>query len=262
MFTNIICEKIDHIYKITINREKQLNALNKDVLEELDKAIDILNNDEGIFVGIISGQGRAFVAGADINEMKDMNFEEGRKFSEEGNRVFRKIESSPKPIIAAINGFCLGGGLELAMSCDIRIASQKAKLGLVELNIGIIPGFGGTQRLPKIVGIGKAKELTYSAKIIDAKEALKINLVNTVIEEDKLMDETIKMAKDISTKGQLAVRYAKIAINQGLDMSIDNGIKLESNLFGMCFASYDQKEGMEAFLEKREANFDLKKDIK
>lgn len=262
MFTNIICEKIDHIYKITINREKQLNALNKDILKELDEAIDILNNDEDIFVGIISGQGRAFVAGADISEMKVMNFEEGRRFSEVGNGIFRKIESSPKPIIAAINGFCLGGGLELAMSCDIRLASQKAKLGQVELNLGIIPGFGGTQRLARIVGIGKAKELIYSAKIIDAMEALNINLVNKVIEEDKLLGEAMNIAKDISIKGQLAVRYAKIAINQGLDMNIENGIKFESNLFGMCFASYDQKEGMEAFLEKREANFDLYKDVK
>lgn len=261
MFKYLICEKIDNIYKITINREKQLNALNREVLLEINDAIDILNNDDSLYVGIITGQGRAFVAGADISEMKDMNFEQGKRFSKLGNNIFRKIESCSKPIIACVNGFCLGGGLELALSCDIRLASNKAKFGQVEVNLGIIPGFGGTQRLARTIGLGKAKELTYTANIIDSTKALNIGLVNNVIDSEELMDETLKMAKLIASKGQLALRYAKNAISQGIDMDIDNGINLESYLFGMCFASYDQKEGMNAFLEKREANFDISKDI-
>lgn len=261
MFKNLIIEKSNNLYKITINREKQLNALNNETILELEEAIETISNDDDIYVGIITGQGRAFVAGADISQMKDMNVEQARRFSQLGNSIFKKIESSSKPMIAAINGFCLGGGLELALACDIRIASQKAKFGQVEVNLGIIPGYGGTQRLARTVGISKAKELTYTANIIDANEALNIGLVNKIIEEDKLMEEVVKMAQTISSKGQLAVRYAKNAINQGIDMDIDNATKLESYLFGMCFASSDQKEGMKAFVEKREPNFDMNKNL-
>jgi enoyl-CoA hydratase len=261
MFKNLSCEKQEHIYIITINREKYLNSLNEEVLKELDSAIDILNNDEDVYVGIISGQGKAFVAGADIDAMKDMNFEEARRFSKMGNSIFRKIENSDKPIIAGINGFCLGGGLELAMSCDIRIASTKAKFGQVEVNLGILPGFGGTQRLARIVGLGKAKELVYSADIIKADEALNISLVNKVVEPSLLMQECLNMANKIASKGQLAIRYAKCAINKGYEIDIDNAINLESDLFGLCFASHDQKEGMSAFLEKRDAKFNIHEDI-
>ena len=261
VFKNLVCEKQENIYIIKITREQCLNSLNEEVLKELDMAIDILNDDEKMYVGVIIGQGKSFVAGADIDVMKEMNFEQGRRFSKMGTELFRKIENSDKPIIAGINGFCLGGGLELAMSCDIRIASQKAKFGQVEVNLGILPGFGGTQRLPRIVGIGKAKELIYSAEIIKAEEALNIKLVNKVVEHENLLQECIDLGKKIATKGQLAVRYAKCAINKGFEIDLDNAISLESYLFGLCFASHDQKEGMSAFLEKREAHFDIHKDI-
>ncbi|MGL6104894.1 MAG: enoyl-CoA hydratase-related protein [Romboutsia sp.] len=262
MFKNLVCTKEGNIYMVKISREKYLNSLNEEVLKELDMAVDIINKDEEIYVGIITGQGKAFVAGADIEAMKDMNFEQARKFSKIGNDLFRKIENCEKPIIAGINGFCLGGGLELAMSCDIRIASSTAKFGQVEVNLGIIPGFGGTQRLSRIVGIGKAKELTYTAQIIKAQEALNINLINKIVESQNLLDECMDMAKLIASKGQLAVRYAKNAINKGYEIDIDNAINLESNLFGLCFASYDQEEGMNAFLEKREPEFNIQSNTK
>lgn len=255
MFKNLICEEIGNVFFIKVNREKYLNALNEEVLMELNQAVDMLNNNNDAYVGVIIGQGRAFVAGADIAAMKEMNFEQARKFSKMGNEVFRKIEESEKPIIAAVNGFCLGGGLELAMSCDIRIASKKAKFGQVEANLGILPGFGGSQRLSRIVGLGKAKELIYTADMIDAEKAYEINLVNKVVEDTNLLDECLEMAQKISSKGQLAIRYAKVALNKGYEVDIETGINMESHLFGLCFASEDQKEGMSAFLEKREANF-------
>ena len=258
MFKNLICEEVGNVFFIKINREKYLNALNEEVLIELSEAVDTLNQNANTYVGVIIGQGRAFVAGADIAAMKDMNFEQARQFSKIGNDIFRKIEESEKPIIAAINGFCLGGGLELAMSCDIRIASKKAKFGQVEANLGILPGFGGSQRLSRIVGLGKAKELIYTAEMIDAKNAYEINLVNKVVEDENLLDECLDMAQKISSKGQLAIRYAKCALNKGYEVDIDTGVSIESNLFGLCFASEDQKEGMSAFLEKREANFKCK----
>lgn len=257
MFKNLILTKEENVCIIKISREKYLNSLNEEVLKELDMAMDIINSDEEIYVGVITGEGKAFVAGADIEAMKDMNFEEARKFSKMGNDLFRKIENSEKPIIAGINGFCLGGGLELAMSCDIRIASEKAKFGQVEVNLGITPGFGGTQRLSRIVGIGKAKELTYTAQIIKADEALNIKLINKVVETKNLLKECVDMAKIIASKGQLAIRYSKNAINKGSEMDIDSAINLESNLFGLCFASYDQEEGMKAFLEKRNPEFNI-----
>lgn len=260
-FKNLICERKQNIYIIKMNREKYLNSLNEEMLKELDMAIDILNDDEKMYVGVIIGQGKSFVSGADIDEMKEMNFEKGRRFSKMGTELFRKIENCDKPIIAGINGFCLGGGLELAMSCDIRIASKEAKFGQVEVNLGILPGFGATQRLPRIVGIGKAKELIYSAQIIKAQEALDINLVNKVVKPESLLQECIDLGEKIASKGQLAIRYAKCAINKGFEIDLDNAINLESYLFGLCFASYDQKEGMSAFLEKREAHFDIHKDI-
>lgn len=258
MFKNLICEQVGSVFFIKINREKHLNALNKEVLKELSEAVEMLNNNKEVYVGVIIGQGRAFVAGADILEMRDMNFEEARKFSKMGNDIFKKIEESEKPIIAAINGFCLGGGLELAMSCDIRIASKKAKFGQVEANLGILPGFGGSQRLSRIVGLGKAKELIFTADMIDADKAYEINLVNKVVEDENLLDECLEMAQKIASKGQLAIRYAKCALNKGFETDIDTGINIESHLFGLCFASEDQKEGMSAFLEKREANFKCK----
>lgn len=255
MYKNLNCTKSGNVYIIKITREKYLNSLNEEVLQELDRAIDIISKDEDIYVGIITGEGKTFVAGADIAAMKDMSFKEGVEFSEYGNSIFRKIENCEKPIIAAINGFCLGGGLELAMSCDIRIASENAKFGQVEANLGIIPGFGGTQRLPRVVGIAKAKELIYTAQIIKAEEAKNIGLINRVTTKDLLLNECLEMANLIATKGQIALRYAKNAINNGYEMDIDRATNLESNLFGLCFASEDQEEGMSAFLEKREPKF-------
>lgn len=255
MFNNLIYEKKEKIAIITINREKYLNSLNEETLKELDNALDIVIKDKDVYVCIITGQGKAFVAGADISNMKDMDFKESSDFSKMGNEVFRKIESMEKPTIAAVNGFALGGGCELASSCDIRIASTKAKFGQPEVNLGIIPGFGGTQRLTNLVGISKAKELIYTGDIIDANEALNIKLVNKVVEVDDLMNESIKMANKICEKAQLAIRYSKKAINKKYDINADLRYPYESFLFGLCFTTNDQIEGMEAFLEKRKADF-------
>ena len=172
-----------------------------------------------------------------------------------GASVFRKIELLEKPVIAAVNGFALGGGCELSMACDIRIASSKAKFGQPEVGLGITPGFSGTQRLPRLVGIGKAKELIYTAAVINAEEAYRIGLVNAVVAPDELLDKALEMANAIATKAQLAVRYSKEAINRGIETDIETGIDIETSLFGMCFATADQKEGMEAFLQKRNPEF-------
>ena len=207
-------------------------------------------------VVILTGEGRSFVAGADIAEMSVMKAEEGRRFGELGAAVFRKIELMAKPVIAAVNGFALGGGCELAMACDIRIASAKAKFGQPEVGLGITPGFSGTQRLPRLVGLGKAKELIYTAAVIHAEEACRIGLVNKVVESEELMNECMAMAKTIAAKAPLAVRYAKEAINRGVETDMDTGIVIENGLFGLCFATTDQKEGMEAFLWKRKPEFE------
>lgn len=257
-FENLLFEKRGNIGILSINRPKALNALNTAVLEDLDSAIDKIMEDSSIYTLILTGEGRSFVAGADIGEMKDMDIHEARRFAEKGTRVFRKIEIMEKPVIGAINGFALGGGCELAMCCDIRIASEKAKFGQPEVGLGIIPGFAGTQRLSRIVGIGKAKELIYTSDMIDGKEAYRIGLANKVVSHDKLMEETLDMAEKIVSKGQLAIRFAKTAINRGFETDIETGTSFENNLFGLCFATEDQKEGMTAFLEKREPDYKLK----
>jgi enoyl-CoA hydratase len=257
-FENIIFKKEENIGILTINRPKALNALNSKVLDELDKAIDMVKEDEDIFVLIITGEGRAFVAGADIAEMKDLSVLEARQFSNKGISVFRKIELMEKPVIAAVNGFALGGGCELSMCCDIRIASEKAKFGQPEVGLGITPGFGGTQRLARIIGMGRAKELILTTDMIDANEAYRIGLVNKVVPSESLMDEACALAKKIISKGQIAVRYAKTAINRGIETDLETGLAIEMDLFGLCFATEDQKEGMSAFLEKRSPNYRLK----
>lgn len=254
----VILEKQENIAVISINRPKALNALNSDILTELDSAIDKVIEDEDVYVVILTGKGKAFVAGADIAEMKDMNSVEARRFANKGLNLFRKIELMEKPIIAAVNGFALGGGCELAMCCDIRIASNKAKFGQPEVGLGITPGFGGTQRLSRLVGEGKAKELIFTADIIKSEEAHRIGLVNRVVTDEKLMEAAIEMASKIASNGQLAIRYSKSAINRGGEVDIDTGMSIEKNLFGLCFASEDQKEGMAAFLEKRKPNYKLK----
>lgn len=254
----ILLEKNENIGVLTINRPKALNALNSEVLDELDRIIDIVIEDEDIHILIITGEGKAFVAGADIGEMKDMDAFQARSFAEKGLSIFRKIELMEKPVIAAVNGYALGGGCELSMCCDIRIASEKAKFGQPEVGLGITPGFAGTQRLPRIVGMGKAKELIFTAETIDANEAYRIGLVNKVVPAESLMDEAISMAKKILSKGQIAVRYSKVAINRGIETDIETGQAIEKDLFGLCFATEDQKEGMEAFLSKRLPNYKLK----
>jgi enoyl-CoA hydratase len=254
-YKNLIVEKSDKICKISFNRPKALNALNTEVLEELDKLVDEIEKDDETFVVVFTGEGKAFVAGADIGEMKDKNLIEGKKFAQLGHKVFRKIELLEKPVIAAVNGYALGGGCELAMSCDIRIAGEKAKFGQPEVGLGITPGFGGTQRLSRLVGSAKAKELIFTADTISAQEAEKIGLVNKVVSQEELIRETMNMANKIATKGQVAVRFSKNAINRGIETDIDTALDIEINLFGMCFATEDQKEGMKAFTEKRKAEF-------
>lgn len=194
-FNNLLLKKDNNIGILSINRPEALNALNSSVLEELDKAIDMIQKDDDIHVVILTGEGRAFVAGADIKEMKDMTSIEAREFAEKGMKIFRKMELMEKPVIAAINGFALGGGCELAMCCDIRLASEKAKMGQPEVGLGITPGFAGTQRLARLVGLGKAKELIFTAITIDANEAYRIGLVNKVVPADELMNEAMEMAK-------------------------------------------------------------------
>lgn len=204
---------------------------------------------------IITGEGKAFVAGADIREMQDKNLSESKKFAELGHEVFRKIELLEKPVIAAVNGYALGGGCELAMSCDIRIAGEKAKFGQPEVGLGITPGFGGTQRLARLVGTAKAKEIIFTTNMINSEEAEKIGLVNKVVPQDELMSETEEMAKKIAAQGQIAVRYSKNAINRGIETDIETGMDIERNLFSLCFTTEDQKEGMKAFTEKRKAEY-------
>lgn len=257
-YENLLLRKEGNVGILSINRPDELNALNSSVLEELDMAIDNISLDETIYVLIITGEGRAFVAGADISEMRTKNSLEAREFAHKGLSVFRKIELMEKPVIAAINGFALGGGCELAMSCDIRLASDKAKFGQPEVGLGITPGFGGTQRLSRLVGLGIAKELIFTGKIIRADEAMKIGLVNNVVPGGDLMDAALKLANEIGSKGQLAIRYAKSAINRGIETDIETGMEIEKDLFALCFATEDQKEAMSAFLEKRPADYKLK----
>ncbi len=257
-YENLLLKKEGNICILSINRPDELNALNSNVLRELDMAIDNISMDDEIYVLVITGEGRAFVAGADISEMQSKNSIQAREFADRGLNVFRKIELMEKPVIAAVNGFALGGGCELAMCCDIRIASEKAKFGQPEVGLGITPGFGGTQRLSRLVGLGKAKELIFTAKIIRADEAMKIGLVNNVVAAEDLMESALGLAKEIASKGQLAIRYAKSAINRGIETDIETGMCIEKDLFALCFATEDQKEAMSAFLEKREANYKLK----
>lgn len=254
-FKNLTITRDENVAILTINRPKALNALNTELLNELDKAIDVLKEDSEVFVIIITGEGKAFVAGADIAEMRDMTPEEAREFAILGSRIFRKIELMDKVVIAAVNGFALGGGSELALCCDIILGGEKAKFGQPEVGLGICLGFAGTQRLPQLVGVKKAKELIFSGGIIGAEEAGRIGLVNHVIPQNELMAKAVEMAKDIASKGQIAVRYAKIAINRGIGTDMDTGNAIETDLFALCFANEDQKEGMTAFLEKRKAEF-------
>jgi len=248
--------KVEHNEGVTvlkISAPKSLNALNSTVLRELDDCVSHL---EGTRVLIITGDGeKSFVAGADISEMAHLNEEQGHEFGRLGAQVFRKIELLPFPVIAAVNGFALGGGCELAMACDIRIASVKAKFGQPEVGLGIIPGFSGTYRLPKLIGQGYAKEMIYTGKVIRADEALRIGLVNAIYEPEQLMPAALEMAQKMLANAPIAIGLAKQSINEGYDLDADAAIALENDLFGRCFATADQKEGMDAFLNKRKASF-------
>lgn len=239
---------------LTISSPATLNALNSTILEELDDFVDSIDT-ASTRVLVITGEGKAFVAGADISQMSTLTEEQGLEFGRFGSMVFKKIEDLEIPVIAAVNGFALGGGCELAMSCDIRIASEKARFGQPEVGLGIIPGFSGTYRLAKLVGQGVAKELIYTGKMIGADEALRIGLVNAVVPFDQLMDEVAKLTASIVKNAPIAVKYAKKSINENYDMNAADAIALENKYFSKCFATVDQKEGMAAFLGKRKAEF-------
>ncbi|MBQ3363721.1 MAG: enoyl-CoA hydratase/isomerase family protein [Muribaculaceae bacterium] len=249
--------KIEHnngVTVLTISAPKTLNALNSSILKELNDFIDNLEPTTRVL--IITGDGeKSFVAGADISEMVHLNEAQGHEFGRLGAQVFRKIEVLPIPVIAAVNGFALGGGCELAMSCDIRICSANAKFGQPEVGLGIIPGFSGTYRLPKLIGQGYAKEMIYTGKVIRSDEALRIGLVNAVYEPAELMGKAMEMAAMMLKNAPVAIGLAKQSINEGYDLDADGAIALENKLFGKCFATADQKEGMDAFLNKREATF-------
>ena len=250
--TNVLLEKKGHIAVATINRPKALNALNSQVLEDIDQLVEQVKADDEIRALVITGSGeKAFVAGADIGEMSTLTKAEGEAFGKKGNDVFRKLETLPIPTIAAVNGFALGGGCELSMSCDIRLCADTAVFGQPEAGLGITPGFGGTQRLARLVGMGMAKQLIYTAKNIKADEALRIGLVNAVYPLEELMPAAEKLAETIAKNAPIAVRACKKAINEGLEEKMDDAVVIEEKLFGSCFKTADQIEGMSAFLEKR-----------
>ncbi|MDR1741807.1 MAG: enoyl-CoA hydratase/isomerase family protein [Synergistaceae bacterium] len=253
---NLLLEVADEIAVVTINRPKVLNALNTETLTELGECLAGIERRKDVKALILTGAGeKSFVAGADISEMVNATPAEGRTFSLLAYEAFGRLENMPQATIAAVNGFALGGGCEISMACDIRVASENAKFGQPEVGLGIIPGFGGTQRLSRLIGKGRAKELIFSADNIDAQEAYRIGLVNKVVPQAELLGYCRKLAVKIASKGSYAVSIAKYAINAGLDMDVANGLKLEAQLLGLTFSTADKKEGMTAFLEKRPAKF-------
>ena len=236
---------------LTVNRPEALNALNSAVLTELDAAITEVENNDEILAVILTGEGRSFVAGADIAEMKEFSAIDGKKFGVHGGSIFLRLENLSKPVIAAVNGFALGGGCELAMACDIRIASEKAKFGQPEVGLGITPGFGGTQRLPRIVGVSKAMELILTAKVIGAAEAKEIGLVSQVVPPEELMNTAMALANAICANAPIAVAQSKRCIRMGMQTDIATGSAFEAEAFGVTCGTEDKNEGMGAFLEKR-----------
>ena len=255
MYKTIRYEKKDNIALVTIDRPEALNALNSTVIAELEQVVTELENDGTVRAMILTGEGRSFVAGADIGEQYPLDLDGGRRWGQRGSALFHRMERLEFPTIAAVNGFALGGGCELAMSCDIILASEKAKFGQPEVGLGITPGFSGTQRLPRRVGIAKAKELIFSGRMVKADEAERIGLVNAVYAPEALLDGAMEMARSFAKNAPIAVKYAKACIDRGMQTDIDSGIACENELFAMCFATADQKEGMGAFLEKRTAEF-------
>ena len=255
-YENIIFEVEEKIAKITFNRPKALNALNSDLLKELSDAFDKVAEDEGIRVLVLTGAGKkSFVAGADISELATFNSLEAKLFAEKGQFTINKLQELPIPVIAAVNGFALGGGNEMALACDFIYASEEAVFGLPEISLGLIPGFGGTQRLPRQVGKNMAKEMIFTGKSITAGEAMALGLVNKVCEKEKLMDDVMKTCKMIASKGRVSLRSAKQAINAGMDVDLATGRNFEIDAFALCLSSVDAKEGTSAFMEKRKADF-------
>jgi enoyl-CoA hydratase len=255
-YENIIFQIDAGIATITFNRPKALNALNPALLDEFSQALDEIVADEDIRVLVLTGAGdKAFVAGADINVLAACNPLSARKFSKKGHTIIGRLQQLPIAVIAAVNGFALGGGTEIAIACDFIYASENAKFGQPEINLGLIPGFGGTQRLPRLIGSNKAKEMVFTGKMISAAEAQQMGLANKVVPQAQLMEEVMKTAREIASKGRLSLRTAKEAINYGLNTDLATGIHIEIEGFGMCYGSSDAKEGTAAFLEKRKAVF-------
>jgi enoyl-CoA hydratase len=259
MYKTLIYEKKDNIGVLTINRPEKLNALSNELVEELARFLDSVESEGELRVLVITGAGeKAFVAGADIQELVDRDAVLGRQVSRTRQEVFSRIENLPIPVIAAVNGYALGGGLELALACSIRICSEKAQFGAPEVKLGIIPGDGGTQRLPRLVGLGRAMEMILTGDFIDAQEAFRIGLVNRVISHDELMNKAMGLAEKIAKRPPLAVRYAKEAVNRSQEGDSDSGYALESYLHALTCTTEDKKEGVKAFLEKRKGTFEGK----
>jgi enoyl-CoA hydratase len=256
MYKTLIYEKKDNIGVLTINRPEKLNALSNELIEELERFLDDVEYDEELRVLVITGAGeKAFVAGADIQELVDRDALLGRKVSRTRQQIFSRIENLPIPVIASVNGYALGGGLELALACSIRICSDRAQFGAPEVKLGIIPGDGGTQRLPRLVGLGRAMEMVLTGDFIDAQEAYRIGLVNQVISHDELMEKAMGLAQKIAKRPPLAVRYAKEAVNRSQEGDTTSGYALESYLHALTCTTEDKKEGVQAFLEKRKGKF-------
>jgi enoyl-CoA hydratase len=255
-FNNVLYVADGAVATVTINRPKALNALNQETLEEMLRCFRELAQNQAVRVVIVTGGGdKAFVAGADIAFMEKLSPLAARCFAMLGQQVLSTIENLPQPVIAAVNGFALGGGCELALACDIRLASENARFGQPEVNLGVLPGFAGTQRLPRLIGRGRANELLFTGDIIDAQEAARIGLVNRVVPQAQLLTSCREMAERIASRGPVAVRLCKEAVNNGVEMDLARACQYEVDQFALCFTSDEQKEGMRAFLEKRPAKF-------
>lgn len=255
-YNNIVFDVQEGIATIKFDRPKALNALNSDLLDEFCDALDKLAADESIRVLILTGSGeKSFVAGADIKELANCNPLSGKLFSRKGQLIISKLQELAIPVIAAVNGFALGGGSEIALASDFIYASETANFGLPEITLGIIPGFGGTQRLPRLIGMNRAKELIFTGKMISAQKAYEMGLVNKVLPADQLMGEVLKTAKNIAAKGKIALRAAKQAVNSGMNVDLGTGLSIEADSFALCMTSEDSKEGLNAFIEKRKAEF-------
>jgi enoyl-CoA hydratase len=255
-YKNIVFEVEKGIAKITFNRPKALNALNQELLEEFAQALEEVEKNEDISVLVLTGEGdKAFVAGADITEINKLNALEAKFFCKKGHDAMNKLQELPIPVIAAVNGFALGGGSEMALACDFIYAADSAKFGLPEITLGIIPGFGGTQRLPRVVGKNIAKEMIFTGKMISGEEAKNLGMVNEVVSAESLMETVMKVASSIAAKGKVSLRAAKQAVNTGMDVDIATGCKVEIDAFALCIDSEDSKEGTSAFIEKRKPEF-------